>query len=66
MRRRRPAPGAYSEPVNDFETADLANDVGEREVSAKKIRRVLRSHDAERARREGDPQGETPTPGADD
>ncbi len=53
-RRRRPAPGAYSEPVNDFETADLATDVGEREVSAKKIRRVLRGHDAERARRESD------------
>lgn len=51
LRRRRPAPGAYSEPVNDFDTADLAADVGEREVSAKKVRRVLRGHDAERVRR---------------
>ncbi|GAB2976556.1 tRNA (adenine-N1)-methyltransferase [Actinotalea caeni] len=78
IRRRRPAPGAYSEPVNDFEVAELAADVGEREVSAKKIRRVLRSQEAERERRaarEGDPQGgagvlaadgETPPPSSAD
>ncbi|WP_194239502.1 tRNA (adenine-N1)-methyltransferase [Pseudactinotalea terrae] len=62
IRRRRPAPGAYSEPVNDFETADLAADVGERAVSAKKVRRVLRGHEADRARRAEATDGETPAP----
>lgn len=62
IRRRRPAPGAYSEPVNDFETEDLAADVGERDVSAKKIRRVLRGHEAERDRRESGATDETGAP----
>lgn len=62
IRRRRPAPGAYSEPVNDFETADLAVDVGEREPSAKKLRRVLRGHEADRQRREDSSTGETSAP----
>ena len=59
VRRRRPAPGAYSEPVNDFATEDLAADVGEREVSSKKIRRVLRANEADRRRREQSPPDPT-------
>lgn len=58
IRRRRPAPGAYSEPVNAFDVDELATDVGEREVSAKKVRRVLRGHEADRARREQPPSDE--------
>lgn len=48
IRRRRPAPGAYSEPVAQFDADTLASDVNEREVSAKKIRRVLRSQATDR------------------
>jgi tRNA (adenine57-N1/adenine58-N1)-methyltransferase len=66
IRRRRPAPGAYSEPVNDFETADLAADVGERGVSAKKVRRVLRAHEADRSRRAEPADGETAAPDPQD
>ncbi len=51
-RRRRPAPGAYSEPLAEVDPARLSEDLGEREVSPKKIRRVRRSHEAARAARE--------------
>ncbi|QGH69163.1 tRNA (adenine-N1)-methyltransferase [Pseudactinotalea sp. HY158] len=51
-RRRRPAPGAYSEPPVEVDPTRLAEDLGEREVSAKKIRRVRRAHEADRAARD--------------
>ncbi|MFV0427548.1 MAG: tRNA (adenine-N1)-methyltransferase [Beutenbergiaceae bacterium] len=55
VRRRRPAPGAYSEPVAQIDPQALAADVGEREVSAKKIRRVLRSQANDQALRQEQP-----------
>lgn len=48
LRRRRPAPGAYAESAPDFDEADLSADLGERQVSAKKLRR-LRKEQAKRA-----------------
>ncbi|MGC0250527.1 tRNA (adenine-N1)-methyltransferase [Pseudactinotalea sp. Z1748] len=42
LRRRRPAPGAYSEPAADFDEADLSADLAERDLSAKRLRKVRR------------------------
>lgn len=60
LRRRRPAPGAYSEPVADFEEKDLAEDVGERAVSDKKIRRVRRQLEARAQQRAGEDEPGSP------
>lgn len=42
VRRRRPAPGAYSEPTAQFTETELSDDLAERTVSAKKLRKVRR------------------------
>ncbi|UFU08077.1 tRNA (adenine-N1)-methyltransferase [Ruania halotolerans] len=58
-RRRRPAPGAYAEEGVPVEADQLAADLGERDVSAKKLRKLRRSFDARRrAREEGSDGGE--------
>lgn len=42
-RSRRPAPGAYSEELPQFNESEIAQDVGDREINARKLRRVVRS-----------------------
>lgn len=52
LRRRRPAPGAYSEPMATFDPEELANDIGGPAVSAKKVRKVRREQQARAAQRD--------------
>ena len=53
-RKRRPAPAAYSEKLPPVDPVELAADMGEREVPAKKLRRARRNQqtarEAQRAR----------------
>lgn len=46
LRKRRPAPGAYSEPLPEVDADELAADMGEREASAKRLRKVRRIQQA--------------------
>lgn len=48
-RKRRPAPGAYSEPLPEVDSDQLAADLGERDVPAKKLRRARRAQHTARA-----------------
>lgn len=57
LRRRRPAPGAHAEETPTFDEADLAADLGERTVSAKKLRKLRRSFESSQALREGSHSG---------
>lgn len=54
-RQRRPAPGAYSEDMPDFNESDIARDVRQQEVSQKKLRRIRREQ-ATTARLRGESQ----------
>lgn len=56
-RRRRPAPGAYSEQLPEFEESDLQADLGERTVSPKKLRKLRRSFEATRQLRDETDRG---------
>jgi len=62
LRRRRPAPGAHTEPTATFEEEELSADLGERAVSQKKLRRLRREQArraAARAQRQGDADAQT-------
>ncbi len=67
IRRRRPAPGAHSEPTKQFDEEDLATDMAQRNVSPKKLRRVRREQ-LRRAQAGQAPADETPAtdPGGED
>ncbi|WP_089772520.1 tRNA (adenine-N1)-methyltransferase [Ruania alba] len=65
IRRRRPAPGAYAEEAVQVEEEQLSADLGERDVSPKKLRKLRRSFDARRRAREGDQQTDQPPTGPD-
>jgi len=52
-RHRRPAPGAYSEELPDVDPAQLAADMREGQVPAKKLRRARRAQEATRAAQRG-------------
>ncbi|UFU04623.1 tRNA (adenine-N1)-methyltransferase [Ruania suaedae] len=64
LRRRRPAPGAYAEEGVNVDADALAADLREREVSAKKLRKLRRSFDARREAREGGGNAGGPGPDA--
>ncbi|WP_159622431.1 tRNA (adenine-N1)-methyltransferase [Ruania rhizosphaerae] len=67
LRRRRPAPGAYAEEGVAVDEGALAADLGERDVSPKKLRKLRRSFDAHRRAREGTatPTDQQADPGTD-
>jgi len=59
-RKRRPAPAAYSEELPPVDPVELAADMGEREVPAKKLRRARRNQqiarEAQRTRSGQEPE----------
>lgn len=65
-RKRRPAPAAYSEALPAVDPDQLAADLGEREVPAKKLRRARRSQqttlDAQRAEESDEAQASIERP----